>query len=103
MVVRAAQRHAAAVSRDVQSLFTESTHTTTQRSSSCATLGGGRSVAPDRAAVSATRVLYAGLADGLRCRRDRLGCGVPEVEPGSLTSGDRRLEMIPACLCACCT
>jgi choline dehydrogenase-like flavoprotein len=26
-------------------------------------------------------------------------CGVPEVGPGSLTSGDRWLGMIPACRC----
>ena len=30
-------------------------------------------------------------------------CGVPEVGPGSLTSGDRWLGMIPACRCGCCT
>jgi hypothetical protein len=29
------------------------------------------------------------------------GCGVPEVGPGSLTSGDRRSDMIPACRCGC--
>jgi hypothetical protein len=26
-------------------------------------------------------------------------CGVPEVGPGALTSGDRRSDMIPACRC----
>ena len=31
------------------------------------------------------------------------GCGVPEVGPGSLTSGDRWSDMIPACRCGCCT
>jgi transposase len=30
-------------------------------------------------------------------------CGVPEVGPGSLTSGDRWSDMIPACRCGCCT
>ena len=30
-------------------------------------------------------------------------CGVPEVGPGSLTSGDRRSDMIPTCRCGCCT
>ena len=30
-------------------------------------------------------------------------CGVPEVGPGSLTSGDRGSDMIPACRCVCCT
>ena len=29
-------------------------------------------------------------------------CGVPEVGPGSLTSGDRGLGMIPTCRCGCC-
>jgi len=33
--------------------------------------------------------------------RDRDGCGVPEVVPGSLTSGDCWLGMIPACRCGC--
>ena len=32
-----------------------------------------------------------------------VACGVPEVGPGSLTSGDRRSDMIPACRCGCCT
>jgi WD40 repeat protein len=30
-------------------------------------------------------------------------CGVPEVEPGALTSGDRWSVMIAACRCGCCT
>jgi hypothetical protein len=30
-------------------------------------------------------------------------CGVSEVVPGSLTSGNRRSDMIPACHCGCCT
>jgi hypothetical protein len=30
-------------------------------------------------------------------------CGVPEIGPGRLTSHDRRSDMIPACLCGCCT
>jgi transposase len=30
-------------------------------------------------------------------------CGVPEVGPGSLTSGDLRVGMIPTCRCGCCT
>jgi hypothetical protein len=30
-------------------------------------------------------------------------CGVPEVGPGLLTSGDRWSEMIPACRFGCCT
>jgi D-alanyl-D-alanine carboxypeptidase len=30
-------------------------------------------------------------------------CRVPEVGPGSLTSGDRWSDMIPACRCGCCT
>ena len=30
-------------------------------------------------------------------------CGVPEVGPGSLTSGDRWSDMIPTCRCGCCT
>jgi hypothetical protein len=34
--------------------------------------------------------------------RDR-SCGVPEVGPGSLTSGDRWSDMIPACRCGCST
>jgi hypothetical protein len=29
--------------------------------------------------------------------------GGPEVGPGSLTSGDRRSDMIPACRCGCFT
>ena len=29
-------------------------------------------------------------------------CGVPEVGPGSLTSGNRELGMIPTCRCGCC-
>ena len=33
----------------------------------------------------------------------RLGCGVPEVGPGSLTSGDRWSDMIRACHCGYCT
>jgi hypothetical protein len=28
-------------------------------------------------------------------------CGVPEVGPGSLTSGDRWSDMIPECRCGC--
>ena len=32
-----------------------------------------------------------------------VACGVPEVGPGSLTSGDRWSDMIPACRCGCCT
>jgi hypothetical protein len=32
-----------------------------------------------------------------------LPCGVPEVGPGSLTSGDRWSDMIAACRCGCCT
>ena len=31
-----------------------------------------------------------------------LGCGVPEVGPGVLSSGDRWLGMIPACRCGYC-
>jgi hypothetical protein len=34
---------------------------------------------------------------------DAEACGVPEVEPGSLTSDDRWSDMIPACRCGCCT
>jgi hypothetical protein len=30
-------------------------------------------------------------------------CGVPEVVPGSLTSGDRASDMIPRCRCGCST
>jgi hypothetical protein len=30
-------------------------------------------------------------------------CGVPEVGSEALTSGDRRSDMIPWCLCGCCT
>ena len=30
-------------------------------------------------------------------------CGVPEAAPGSLTSGDRRSDIISACRCGCCT
>jgi hypothetical protein len=32
-----------------------------------------------------------------------IACGMPKVGPGLLTSGDRRLGMIPACRCGCCT
>jgi DDE superfamily endonuclease len=32
-----------------------------------------------------------------------LPCGVPEVGPGSLTSGDHWSDMIPTCRCGCCT
>jgi hypothetical protein len=40
-----------------------------------------------------------------RRQKGRAGepCGVPEVVPGSLTSGDPWLGMIAACRCACCT
>ena len=31
------------------------------------------------------------------------GCGVPEVVPGLMTSGDRWSDMIPACRRGCCT
>jgi hypothetical protein len=32
-----------------------------------------------------------------------VACGVPEVGPGLLTSGDRWSDMIPMCRCGCCT
>jgi hypothetical protein len=32
---------------------------------------------------------------GVRCYRSGMACGVPEVGPGSLTSGDLRVGMIP--------
>jgi hypothetical protein len=35
-------------------------------------------------------------------RPGRPPCGVPELGPGSLTSGNRRLGMIPACRCGYC-
>ena len=41
--------------------------------------------------------------DGDQLPRGRGPCGVPELGPGSLTSGDRGLGMIPTCRCGCCT
>jgi hypothetical protein len=34
---------------------------------------------------------------------ERIACGVPELGAGSLTSDDRKLGMIRACRCGCCT
>jgi IS30 family transposase len=49
--------------------------------------------------------IYHALFDGLLgARSGKLRtCGVPEVGPGSLTSGGRWSDMIPACRCGCCT
>ena len=49
----------------------------------------------------ADRAMFAALVRWLP--RAREPCGVPEVGPGSLTSGDRWSDMIPACRCGCCT